>query len=162
MEQIKFLKKLSIAAILLFSFSLIQNLSAQGKMMKPSDGSIIKISKYDFNDTVDMLKGAIEEQNLMVIQVVDAQKMLRMAGKKVKGMKQIFYFHPKYMKRVMEANKLATIQIPLKFIVMEKPDGKVVVRYFLPSKLLGSYKGEEKIAKELDGLVDKIINEISN
>jgi uncharacterized protein (DUF302 family) len=150
--------KISLLALLFLS---MQAVFAQGTKMTPKDGSTIKMSKYSFDETVDILKGAIEEQNLMVIHVVDAQKMLRMAGKKVNGMKQIFYFHPKFMKRVMEANKSATIQIPLKFIVMEKPDGKAIVRYFLPSKLLGSYKGEEKIAGELDVLVNKIISEIT-
>jgi len=150
--------KISLLTLLLLS---MQAVFAQGAKMAPKDGSTIKMSKYSFDETVDILKGAIEEQNLMVIHVVDAQKMLRMAGKKVNGMKQIFYFHPKFMKRVMEANKSATIQIPLKFIVMEKPDGKVIVRYFQPSKLLSSYKGEEEIAGELDVLVNKIISEIT-
>jgi len=156
------INKVNISLLALLLLLSVQTVFAQVAKMAPKDGSTIKMSKYSFDETVDILHGAIEEQNLMVIHVVDAQKMLRMAGKKVKGMKQIFYFHPKYMKRVMEANKLATIQVPLKFIVMEKPNGKVILRYFLPSNLLGSYKGEEQIAKELDGLVQKIINEISN
>ena len=136
-------------------------LLGQEKKMMPPDGSKITVSKYSFNETVDLLQGAIEEQNLMVLLTVDAQKMLRMAGKKVKGMKQIFYFHPQYMRRVMEANKYATIQIPLKFIVMERPDGKTILRYFMPSKLLGSYKGVEPIARELDELVNNIIKEVT-
>jgi uncharacterized protein (DUF302 family) len=129
--------------------------------MKPMDGSKMAMSKYSFSESMDLLKGAIEEQNLMVIHIVDAQKMLRMAGKQVKGMSQVFYFHPKYMKRVMEANSAATIQIPLKFIVMEKPDGKVVIRYFEPSELLNKYQGEEAISAELDSLVEKIVSELT-
>ena len=85
-----------------------------------------------------------------------------MAGKKVKGMKQIFYFHPKYMRRVIEANKMAAIRIPLKFLVMENPKGKVVLRYFMPSTLLNEYKGEEEISKELDDLVKTIIGKLTN
>ena len=60
--------------------------------MKPKDGSSMAMSKYSYSETVDILKGAIEEQNLMVIHQIDAQKMLRMAGKQVGGMSQIFYF----------------------------------------------------------------------
>jgi uncharacterized protein (DUF302 family) len=147
-----------ILLILIFSTASF----GQGTKMMPKDGSTVRMSKYSFSETVDILKGAIEEQNLMVIHVIDGQKMLRMAGKEVKGMKQVFYFHPKYMRKVMEANKEAGIQIPFKFIIMEKPNGKVVVRYFMPSTLLNTYKGEEAIAKELDGLVSKIVNEITN
>lgn len=147
----------ALITLVAFQIAVAQN----GKMM-PKDGSIVKMSQYSFQETVDILKGAIEEQNLMVIYEIDGQKMLRMAGKAVKGMKQIFYFHPKYMRKVVEANQAAVIQIPLKIIVMEKPDGKVVIRYFRPSKLLNAYKGEESIAAELDGLVVKIINEITS
>jgi len=129
--------------------------------MKPKDGSSMAMSKYSYSETVDILKGAIEEQNLMVIHQIDAQKMLRMAGKQVGGMSQIFYFHPMYMRKVMEANPEATIQIPLKFIVMEKPDKTVVIRYFKPSAVLNQYEGEAGISSELDGLVAKIIAEIT-
>lgn len=132
-----------------------------GAQMQPADGSLMTPSKLAFDDTVSTLQQAIEGHNLMVIQVVDGQKMLRMAGKQVNGMKQIFYFHPTYMKRVMEANAMATIQIPLKIIVMEKPDGKVVLRYFKPSTLLNQYKGEEAIAQELDGIVDEIVSSVA-
>ena len=71
-------------------------LISQGSLaqMKPQDGSQMAMSKYSYSETVDILKGAIEQQNLMVINEIDAQKMLRMAGKQVDGMSQIFYFHP--------------------------------------------------------------------
>lgn len=126
--------------------------------MKPMDGSQMAMSKYSFSETVDMLKGAIEQQNLMVIHEIDGQKMLKMAGKEVGGMKQLFFFHPMYMKKVVEANEMAGIVIPLKIIVMEKGD-KIMVRYFMPSIVLKPYKGTEAIAKDLDAKVTKIIAE---
>lgn len=151
------LMKASIVAALLLQASF--HLSAQ---MSPKDGSEMKMSKYSYSETLDLLKGAIEEQNLMVIADIDGQKMMRMAGKQTKGMRQIFYFHPKYMRRVIEANPAASIQIPLKLLVMEKPDNTVVVRFLKPSTVLNQYAGEEEIAKELDGLLENILNEIVN
>lgn len=150
-----------IAVLLAFSFLFIAS-SGFSQMMQPDDGSKVTMSKYSFSETVDILQGAIEGQNLMVIHVIDGQKMLRMAGKEVNGMKQIFYFHPKFMRRVIEANKDAAIQIPLKMIAMEMQNAKTAVRYFMPSTVLKDYKGEEEIAKELDGMVEKIIAEITN
>ncbi|PHR71085.1 MAG: hypothetical protein COA66_10210 [Arcobacter sp.] len=148
-----FIKMLLIVSVIMST----QNAFAQ---IKPSDGSVIKKSIYSFSDTVDILTGAIEGQNLMIIKIIDGQRMLRMAGKQINGMKQIFFFNPIYMKRVMDANKEATIQIPLKMIVMEKPNKIVIIKYFKPSTLLNAYKGEEAIAKELDGLIDNIVSEI--
>ncbi len=162
MKAIKFLGNLNFIVFLLLSFGSMQILQAQEKMMKPNDGSTIKISKYSFDETVDILKGAIEEQNLKVIKEIDVQKMLRMAGKQIKGMKQLLYFHPKYGRKIYETNRKAGIQIPLKFIVIEKQNGKTAVRYFKPSKLFENYKGVESISKELDDLVENIVNEINN
>lgn len=130
---------------------------AKGKR-KMKDGSVMRISRKSFADTVASLKQAIEGENLMVIHVIDGQKMMRMAGKKIGPMNQIFFFHPRFMRRVWEANPMAGIQIPLKFIVMERPDRKVVIRYLKPSSLLGKYKGVEGIARELDRIVNKIVN----
>lgn len=127
--------------------------------MKPMDGSKMAMSKHSFSETVDLVKSAIEDQNLMVIKEIDGQKMMRMAGKQTKGMKQLFFMSPKYMRKVTEANKMAVIQIPLKLIIMENNKG-VVIRYFSPSTLLANYKGTEAVAKELDGLVANIITEV--
>jgi uncharacterized protein (DUF302 family) len=127
---------------------------------KPMDGSKMAMSKYSFSETVDLVKSAIEDQNLMVISEIDGQKMMRMAGKQTKGMQQIFFMHPKYMRKVIEANKMAAIQIPLKLIVMESEKG-VMIRYFLPSTILKQYNGTEIVASELDGMVNKIMAEVT-
>jgi len=128
--------------------------------MKPMDGSKMAMSKHSFSETVDLVKSAIEDQNLMVIKEIDGQKMMRMAGKQTKGMRQLFFMSPKYMRKVAEANKMAVIQIPLKLIIMENDKG-VIIRYFLPSTLLAKYKGTEAVAKELDGLVANIMAEVT-
>ncbi len=121
------------------------------------DGSLMAMSQHSFSDTLTALTRAVETENLMVIETVDGQRMLRMAGLSVPGMTQVFYFHPRFMRRVLEADPMAAMQIPLKFIVMERPDGNVVVRYFKPSTVLGPYNGQAEIAAELDGLVDTIV-----
>ncbi|WP_445955073.1 DUF302 domain-containing protein [Yeosuana sp.] len=149
------MKQISKNAMLILAFVATTAMFAQ---MKPMDGSKMAMSKYSFSETVDLLKGAIEQQNLMVVYELDGQKMLKMAGKNVGGMKQLFFFHPAYMAKVMEANEMAGIVIPFKIIVMEKK-GMVMVRYFMPSTVLKSYKGTETIASELDGKVTKIIAE---
>lgn len=145
-------------AVALIAIAGVFTTSSVYAQMKPMDGSQMAMSTYSFSETVDMLKGAIEKQNLMVIYEIDGQKMLQMAGKKVGGMKQLLFFHPSYMKQVLEANEMAGIVIPLKIVVMEK-DGKVMVRYFMPSTVLKPYKGTESIAKDLDAKVTKIIAE---
>ena len=137
----KTMKQISKKAMLILALVTTTVSFAQ---MKPMDGSKIVMSKYSFSETVDMVKSAIEDQNLMVISEIDGQKMMRMAGKQTKGMQQIFFMHPKYMRKVIEANKMAAIQIPLKLIVMENENG-VMIRYFMPSTILKQYEANNSI-----------------
>lgn len=133
--------------------------AVNAQKMKAPEFHVVNSSKYSFDDTVDLLKGAIEAQNLMVLKEIDAQKMLRMVEVKTKGMKQLLFFHPRYMKKIMKANKHAMIEPPLKIAIMEKPDGKVMIKYLKPSYLLGKYDGLEAIGKELDELVATIVGD---
>ncbi|GMT42935.1 MAG: hypothetical protein IEMM0002_1346 [bacterium] len=133
---------------------------SQKGMKKPPDFQTMVPSKYGFNDTVDMLKAAIEGENLMVIKEINAQKMLRMVGVQAKGMKQILFFHPRFMKRIMKINKHATIEPPLKIAVMEKPNGKVMVKYIKQTYIFSRYEGMEKVGVELDSLLAKIVKSV--
>ncbi len=130
------------------------------KMMEPMDGSKMAMSKYDYLKTVIKLKQAINENELMVIHEIDGQAMLKMAGVESGPMGQIFFGKPDMMAKIMKANDMAMIQLPMKIILMEK-DGMVMVRYFLPSTLLKQYKGTEEIAKMMDGTVTKIVESVT-
>ena len=132
------------------------------KMMKAPEFHVLTKSKYDFSDTVELLKTSIEKQNLMVINEVDPQKMLRLVGVQTKGMRQIFFFHPRYMKRIYETNKQASIEPPLKFVVMEMPNGIVMVRYIRPSYKFNPYMGLNELAAELDEIMALIAKSVAN
>ena len=152
-----------LTAFLIMIMAISGNLSAQQKKtMQAPDFHVLTKSKYDFSDTVELLKASIEEQNLMVINEVDPQKMLRLVGVKTKGMRQIFFFHPRFMKQIYETNKQASIEPPLKFVVMEMPNGKVMVRYIRPSYKLSPYMGLNDLAKELDKITAVIAKSVTN
>jgi uncharacterized protein (DUF302 family) len=134
--------------------------SQSGKMMKLPESQAMVASAYDFNDTVELLTAAIEEQNLMVLKEINAQQMLKMVNMQVGGMKQLLFFHPRYMKKIMQANPMGSIEPPLKIAVMERPDGKVVVKYIKPSYLLGKYEGLGDVGNELDEIVAAISSSV--
>lgn len=146
-----------VVGIMLVSAAILQAQKPEAsKMMQLPDSQAMLASAHGFTETVDLLVGAIEEQNMMVVKEIDAQKMLRMANKKVGGMKQLLFFHPRYMKRIIETNALGTIEPPLKIAIMERPDGKVMVKYIKPSSLLGKYAGLSDLGDELDNILAEI------
>lgn len=163
MKSRDFSLTMMLIAFLIMIMAVSGNLSAQQKkMMQAPDFHVLTKSKYDFSDTLELLKVSIEEQNLMVINEVDPQKMLRLVGVQTKGMRQIFFFHPRYMKQIYETNKQASIEPPLKFVVMEMPNGKVMVRYIRPSYKFSPYTGLNDLATELDELMVVIAKSVTN
>ncbi len=163
MKSRNFSLTMILTAFLIIIMTISGNLLAQQKKkMQAPEFHVLTKSKYDFSDTVELLKASIEQQNLMVINEVDPQKMLRLVGVKTKGMRQIFFFHPRYMKRIYETNKQASIEPPLKFVVMEMPNGKVMVRYIRPSYKFSPYMGLNDLATELDKLTAVIAKSVTN
>ncbi len=150
----------ALSLLMVGSNGFISTAHAQKGMKKLPDFQVMAPSKYGFDDTVNLIKSAIEGENLMVIKVINPQKMLRMVGVKSKGMKQILFFNPGYMKRIIQTNKQAGIEPPLKIVVMEKPNGKVAVKYIKPTYIFGRYDGLDAIGKELESLTVKIVKSV--
>jgi uncharacterized protein (DUF302 family) len=78
---------------------------------------------------VERLERAIEAVGLWVLGHVDAQAFVRRGGYALQGTVQILAFHPKFMVRLLEADPGALLGAPLKFAVVETPDGNVTVTW---------------------------------
>lgn len=152
-------KVLGLAAIALAPVVTSAVISAE-EMKKPPEFQVATMSKHGFDDTVELLKSAIERQNMVVILEIDPQKMLRMVGVRTKGMRQIQFFHPRYMKSIIETNAHASIEPPLKVAVMEGPDGKVMVKFIPPTSVFVRYDGLAELGKELESVVAKIVDAV--
>lgn len=135
--------------------------SVAAQVTPPPDFLVTARSTHSFNETLGLLKQAIEGQNLMVVHEVNPQQMLRMVGMRVDGMRQILFFHPRYMQRIIEANPNGGIVPPMKLIVMERPDGGVTVRYHDPVDAFAPYEGLGEVAAELRQLVETIVASVA-
>jgi len=124
-------------------------------MLTPKD-RVMVVSKYDFTQTLSLIKRAIEQQELMVLFTPDHQEMLKMVGLQVHPMTTIEFFHPRYGKTIVQNDMAAAIEIPLRMIVAQKDDGTVMVTYRKPSSVFEKYKGLTELGKELDAVCDKI------
>lgn len=129
---------------------------AQGAPTAP-DFLVTVPSAHDFDQTVALLKQAIEGANLMVVDEINPQQMLRMVGMHTGGMRQILFFHPRYMRQIIETNRHGGIVPPLKVLVMETPNGRVMVRYHDPMHQFEPYTGLEELAAELRGVIEKVV-----
>jgi uncharacterized protein (DUF302 family) len=134
--------------------------SVTGQMTPPPDFLVTVSSSRGFDETLSLLKQAIEGENLMVIQEINPQQMLRLVGMRVGGMRQILFFHPRYMQQIFEANRNGGIEPPLKILVMERPDGSVAVRYHDPVHMYAPYQGLDGIAAEFKDIFERVVAKV--
>lgn len=127
-----------------------------GEMGKEAmKGRVMAKSKYSFDETVSKVKQAIEGQQMMVVFTADHQAMLQMVGLKTKGMLGIEFFHPRYGKVIVENDHAAGIEIPFRLVVMEGDMG-TMISYYKPSHILAKYPKLKALGQELDAVVKKI------
>ena len=114
-----------------------------------------KVSKHNFQQTVNRLGQAMKSARFLILGEFDYQKMQRMVGKRVKPAKGFNFFRPDLGTPIFANDPNAALEIPLKIIVLEK-GGQVVVRYRKPSDIFREYKGLSGLGKQLDALVEQL------
>ncbi len=125
------------------------------------DFNVLHLSSTTFEATMNLLRAEIGAADLMVLHEIDTQTIVRKSGLEIPPLRQILYFHPRYMKRVLEGNAAAVIEAPLKFTVRETVEGAVHCHFIRPEYLFGRYNGLEDLGAELKGIVEKIAKNVS-
>lgn len=115
-----------------------------------------KISKNSFNRTLRKLDRGFKASSLLILGEYDYKKMQKMAGRNIPPAKGFAYFRPDLGTPIFQNDPRAAIEIPMRLLVRERSDGKVVVSYVKPSVVFKKYKGLSGLAKKLDDLVDKL------
>lgn len=118
----------------------------------------VRTVQAPFETVVDSLKRAIEQENLWVLHEIDPQALLKRGGFEIKAARQILFFHPRYMARLLAAQPAAALEAPLKFAVLTDASD-VVVRWYDPVAAFSRYGHPElsRLADELSILCERIV-----
>ena len=92
-----------------------------------------------FEEVLTQLRQAIEAAGLWVLHEIDPQKVLQRGGYDIGPARQILFFHPDLMVRLLRANPAALLEAPLKLAVMQQPNGTVSIRWHDPAAAFGRY-----------------------
>lgn len=106
-------------------------------------------STLDFDATVARLKQALAEQDLWLIAEIDPRMLLARGGYAIRATRQLLFFHPRYMVRLLGADPNALVEAPLKLVVMQLADGSVSVRCTDAEAAFGRYTHLGALAAEL-------------
>lgn len=127
-----------------------------GVAVSQAQDRVEKVSKSSFNRTIRKLDRAFKASRLLVLGEFDYQKMIKMAGKNVPPSKGFAFFRPDLGIPIFDNDPGAVLDVPLRLLVRERSDGKVVITYKKPSSSFKDYKGLSNLGKRLDDLVDKL------
>jgi len=107
---------------------------------------------------VDALKAAIIAADVWVLHEINPQALLRRDGIEIEPARQLLFFHPRYMKRLLDADPAAVLEVPLKFAVLTEDMG-VVLRWYDPICAFDRYGNRELkvLGAELSLLCDGIV-----
>ncbi len=98
-----------------------------------------KKSRFDFDQTVGMLKTAAEKDGWSVPAIHDLQQSLAKSGKNVKPVKVIEICKPMYSGQMLELNdeRIMSVMMPCRISVYEKNDGNIYISLLDASAMAG-------------------------
>jgi uncharacterized protein (DUF302 family) len=118
--------------------------------MRKEEG-IVKIpSHHSVDETVDKLKAILKLKGVTLFALVDHSGEAEKAGLKMPSTKLLIFGNPKGGTPLMLVAPSAAIDLPLKILVAEDPQGKVWISYNSPDYL-----------KERHGLPDNLVPNIA-
>ena len=118
-------------------------------------------TSLDFEACIAQLKASIAAENVWVLAELNPQMLLQKEGYAIKPARQIFYFHPRFMSRLLATNANAIVEAPLKLVVMEDAAEGVSVRYPDITQALAGYEGMQPLAEELASLTERIVSAVA-
>src|SRR5277367_3696932 len=92
-------------------------------------------SNHSVDQTVERLKGILEAKGVAIFALIDHSGEAEKAGLKMPPTKLLIFGNPKGGTPLMLAAPSAAIDLPLKILVAESPDGKVTISYNAPEYL---------------------------
>lgn len=123
-----------------------------------SDGLVARPSKHSAKETMDKLAAALEAKGIKPLARVNHAAAAQAAGLQLKPTEVILFGNPKLGTPLMQSNRRAAIDLPMKMLVWEDDKGKAWLAYLPPDGLKRRYgiKGKEQVEalKTMSGVLE--------
>jgi uncharacterized protein (DUF302 family) len=105
------------------------------------------------------LRAAIVAADLWVLHEIDPQTLLSRGGFSILPARQVLFFHPRYVARMLSADPAALLEAPLKIALLEMPQGGSRLHWLDPAAAFSRYGNPAltELGKELAALCEKIV-----
>jgi uncharacterized protein (DUF302 family) len=110
-------------------------------------------SHREVEDCAAFLKDEIAQRDLWIVGELNPQTLASKAGITTRPARQLLFFHPRYLKIILEANPAALFEIPLKVAIFQDAQGTTRVRFSDVDELFRNYPELTGLKTELSSLV---------
>ena len=100
-----------------------------------AESLIVKQSQRSVGETIDAFQSALEEKGITVFGRIDHQANAKKAGLELPPTILLIFGNPKLGTPLMQTDRKFGIDLPMKVLVWEDPDGKVYLGYTDPDAL---------------------------
>jgi uncharacterized protein (DUF302 family) len=128
--------------------------------MSQQDGLTQVPSRYSVDETLRKLESAFVAKGMKIFAVIDHSGEAEKAGLKMAPTQVILFGSPKGGTPLMVAAPSLAIDLPLKALVAEDPQGKVTVTYNNPEYLRDRHGVPDELIKNIAGagaLIEKAV-----
>jgi uncharacterized protein (DUF302 family) len=118
----------------------------------PRNGLIQIASQHSVDDTLRRLRALLAEKNITIFAMVDHSGEAAKAGLEMRPTKLLIFGNPKGGTPLMQATPSAAIDLPLKALIWEDPEGKVWLTYNDPAYLQKRHGFPPELIGNLSGV----------
>ncbi|MDF0705742.1 DUF302 domain-containing protein [Flagellimonas okinawensis] len=102
-----------------------------------------------FEQLYGALKKRIVEHGFLLLHEIDTQAIVAKHGVRIAPLRQLLFFHPKYIAEIMANDPLAINDIPLKMVLHQLDDTTTQLSFKNPVGSLQDYGLQPEMAAEL-------------
>lgn len=110
------------------------------------------------DELIGRVKQCIEAEDLWVLHEINPQMLLERGGYAIAAVRQVLFFHPRLMVRVVGSDRAALLEAPLKFAIIGLSDKQSELRWIDPELTFARYRSSQlaELGRELSNLQQKI------
>ncbi|HEY9261620.1 DUF302 domain-containing protein [Chitinophaga sp.] len=126
--------------------------------MKANNNSILL--EQPFDTVLSNAREAILHHDFLLLHEINPQAILATRQIITGKIRQLLFFHPVYMKQLLEHDPTAIIEAPLKLVLRATDTGATMLSYHHPARQLQGYTGLEILGKELQAKMEAIVEQL--
>jgi uncharacterized protein (DUF302 family) len=121
-----------------------------------------KIVNKPFLEIIDLAKKSIANNEFILIHEINTKEIMVKANMEIGELRQLLFFHPRYMKAILENYPSAVIRVPLKMVIREINEKQTVLTYTNSIDLFADIDLLNDLSVTLNRLITTIIEDIIN